>query len=426
LWLFEGGVPSSSTQTNPSGIVYNNIGCYDVTLILYSVLGNDTLVKQDYICVLDPSNFDTVHANFHAITPRLIVQGGSVSFEDLSVGPVINWNWYFEGGTPSTSTEQNPANIVYSTPGLYDVRLIVSNGQFTDTLVKTDYIVVTTQPWQDPNGFCDTITNIRSGEHPLVFIHLAPNKWGYIPGHNQNGIKYYADLHTNYTMEHVRGLIVPVVKAYGASSTNKVRFTVWKYDSLTGKPGQVLGYKDEIINNFTPGFYKSVIFSQPIPVDGKFFVGFQLYYNNPVDTFVVYMAPNRGMNGLNTLYLSKTPTGWMTLKEFFNDTLIYNTSLAINVVGCLLGIEEVDLQQFMILYPNPANDKLVLEIVDYEVKQAKFEILDITGRVLSIPYENVYMNNIFNFDIKKLNPGIYILRSTINGHVINQRFVKIN
>ena len=425
LWIFESGTPATSTQTNPSGITYGDIGCYDVTLILYSILGNDTLKKTDYICVFDPNYVDTVYANFHAITPRLIVQGGSVSFEDLSHGPITNWNWYFEGGTPTTSILQNPSNIVYSTPGIYDVRLVVSNGQFSDTLVKVDYIVVTTEPWPDPNGFCDTTSNIMSGEHPLVFIHLRPNRWGYIPGHNQSQIKYYADLHVNYTASFVRGIIVPVVKAYGANANNKVRFTIWKYDSLTGKPGAVLGYKDEIINNFTPMLYKSVLFNNPIPVDGKFFVGYQLYYNNTVDTFVVYMAPNRGQNGKNTLFLSKTPTGWMTLTQFFNDTLVYNTSLAIKIVGCLVGLEENDIKQMMVLYPNPANDKITLEILETNVNDYSFEVLDLAGRKMNVAVKNTYENKQFVFDIKHLKQGFYILRSRVNGQTVIHRFTKL-
>lgn len=425
LWIFEGATPSTSTQTNPSGISYDSISCFNVTLILYSVLGNDTLTKTDYICVLNPNYTDTVKANFHAITSRLIVQGGSVSFEDLSYGPITSWNWYFEGGTPSTSTVQNPMNIVYSTPGIYDVRLVVRSGTYSDTLVKTDYIVVTTEPWPDPNGFCDTTTNIMNGEHPLVFIHLRPSRWGYIPGHNQSLIKYYADLQVNYTASNVRGILVPVVKAYGANATNKVRFTIWDYDTLTGKPGAVLGYKDEVINNFTPLLYKSVLFNTPVPVNGKFFVGYQLYYNTPVDTFVVYMAPNRGQNGKNTMFLSKTPTGWMTLTQFFNDTLVYNTSLAIRVVGCLVGIDENDISQWMVLYPNPADNKITLEILEVPVNDVSLEVYDLMGRKMNVRISNLYQNRQFDIDISNLKQGVYILRSTVNGQVVVQRFTKL-
>ncbi len=50
LWIFEGGSPETSTDTNPS-IKYENKGTFDVTLIVTNGIGTDTLVKDDYITV---------------------------------------------------------------------------------------------------------------------------------------------------------------------------------------------------------------------------------------------------------------------------------------------------------------------------------------------------------------------------------------
>lgn len=50
--------------------------------------------------------------------------------------------WTFEGGTPSTSTEMNP-KVVYTTPGIYDVTLQVTdaNGQ-SDTYTREDFMTI--------------------------------------------------------------------------------------------------------------------------------------------------------------------------------------------------------------------------------------------------------------------------------------------
>lgn len=66
---------------------------------------------------------------------------GNVQFTDQSTGSPTGWNWTFEGGTPSTSTLQNP-QVTYSTPGVYDVTLTIHRGTNSNTLVKTDHIVV--------------------------------------------------------------------------------------------------------------------------------------------------------------------------------------------------------------------------------------------------------------------------------------------
>jgi PKD repeat protein len=73
----------------------------------------------------------------------------AVDFYDNSAGLITSWNWTFEGGTPGTSTAQNPV-VTYNTLGVYDVKLIVDDGTVRDTLLISDYIDVTTIPAQ-PN-----------------------------------------------------------------------------------------------------------------------------------------------------------------------------------------------------------------------------------------------------------------------------------
>ncbi len=52
IWVFEGGYPSTSTESNPS-VQYPNIGTFDVTLIVNNGVGADTLVKENYITVTE-------------------------------------------------------------------------------------------------------------------------------------------------------------------------------------------------------------------------------------------------------------------------------------------------------------------------------------------------------------------------------------
>src|SRR5205085_3101755 len=56
-------------------------------------------------------------ANFSA-NPTQVCKGGSLAFTDLSTNTPTSWNWTFAGGTPATSTVQNPV-ITYNTAGTY-------------------------------------------------------------------------------------------------------------------------------------------------------------------------------------------------------------------------------------------------------------------------------------------------------------------
>lgn len=71
--------------------------------------------------------------------------GNAVNFTDMSIGAITSWNWTFEGGTPATSTAQNPS-VTYNTTGVYDVTLEVSDGTNTSTEYIADMITVLEDP----------------------------------------------------------------------------------------------------------------------------------------------------------------------------------------------------------------------------------------------------------------------------------------
>ncbi|WP_295121169.1 PKD domain-containing protein [uncultured Chitinophaga sp.] len=70
-----------------------------------------------------------------------ISAGDSIIFKDQSVGYVNKWKWTFKGGTPETSNLSSP-KVIYNTPGVYEVTLVVSNKFTNKTITKTDYIKV--------------------------------------------------------------------------------------------------------------------------------------------------------------------------------------------------------------------------------------------------------------------------------------------
>ena len=84
----------------------------------------------------------SVAANFVTLTPT-VCQGNTVDFLDISLNNATSWQWTFTGGTPSSSTAQNPT-ITYSSIGNYPVKLVVSNGNSIDSITSSNFINVTT------------------------------------------------------------------------------------------------------------------------------------------------------------------------------------------------------------------------------------------------------------------------------------------
>ena len=69
--------------------------------------------------------------------------GGTIHFTDNSWGAqLVSWDWEFEGGTPATSTAQNPT-VTYHQAGDFNVRLTVTNADGeTATKFAPNYISV--------------------------------------------------------------------------------------------------------------------------------------------------------------------------------------------------------------------------------------------------------------------------------------------
>ncbi len=74
-----------------------------------------------------------------------VCEGSPVNFTDMTAGVPITWDWSFEGGTPATSTAENPT-VTYNNPGTYNVQLTVHDGVFTTDLLIQDYISVFEYP----------------------------------------------------------------------------------------------------------------------------------------------------------------------------------------------------------------------------------------------------------------------------------------
>jgi gliding motility-associated-like protein len=71
-----------------------------------------------------------------------ICQGSSYQFSASSLGlNATSWYWQFPGGTPSTSTDQNPT-ITYNIPGSYNVILSGCNQYGCDTISFANFVTV--------------------------------------------------------------------------------------------------------------------------------------------------------------------------------------------------------------------------------------------------------------------------------------------
>ena len=121
-WTFEGASPETSSLQNPSGITYNEIGDFDVTLTITDADGNsETLTRNDYIHVRESYNMqngtiETCNALFYdnggpnsnysnnrdyVLTIRPAVGGNmiQVNFVEFNTEPDFDFLYIFDGSS---------------------------------------------------------------------------------------------------------------------------------------------------------------------------------------------------------------------------------------------------------------------------------------------------------------------------------------
>lgn len=154
MWNFGDG--NTSTENNPT----HNYTMEDTYNVVLSVINDCNIDNMTFVINLNtmPSAGFSVD-NSEGCLPL------TIDFENNSSSNSKSWEWSFPGGTPSSSTEENPT-VVYELAGSFDVTLIVSNEVGEDSEIKTNFITVVGFPTADfafdTNDFAVDFTDMSS------------------------------------------------------------------------------------------------------------------------------------------------------------------------------------------------------------------------------------------------------------------------
>lgn len=158
-WDFDYDGTVDSTEQNPT-YTYTSDGSYTVKLTATNSFGSDDEIKSDYISVVPLPLADFCALETETTGPVPL----TVHFYDLSLY-AQSWAWDFDNNGTIDSTEQNPT-YTYNLPGLYDVKLTVTNPAGSDDEIKSGYITVYPPP------VADFTADITYGTAPLT-VHFT-------------------------------------------------------------------------------------------------------------------------------------------------------------------------------------------------------------------------------------------------------------
>ena len=318
------------------------------------------------------------------VSDTLICQLDVVQFFDESSGNVTTWDWTFEGGTPSSSTQQNPV-VAYSNPGNFDVLLEVSDGNIVSTMYMSDLIHVGTVPVKanTPTGItqvCGQWGNTAYNTSSLTGVStynwdLEPDSAGSVSG---------------------TGTSVTVIWASGflGEAELKVRGTNYCGSGPYSDPLEIERYLPEV--TLTLPAYVGLP-EPPFPLTGGLPVGGE--YSGPGVTNGIFDPMAAGL-GEHTITYSYTDLSLCT-----------NSASKVIVVTPNIGYYDIRDSEMFYIYPNPNTGSFTLGMKAIPGENVTLQLFDVRNRCL---YERntINLNNDFKetINIDNLDGGVYYLR----------------
>jgi PKD repeat protein len=365
--------------------------------LLSSVGGRNNIWSSSNLSVTGLNTTPSVCAVEIDVERDLVCSGDNVQFFDESYNNISSWNWTFPGATPSSSTQENPT-VSYNGSGSYNVVLQVTD-QLGNTLSKTF-----------PN-FITVMGNAGSG---------AP----YLEGFESVSSLPSSD----WTIINSGGPGFQVVSNVASSGSKSV-----KLDNSSGTTGDV----DELISN-------PINLSNLTSASLSFKYAFAKRYNSNSDFLRILASNNCGetwvlrKNISSSIIATRSNTGssytptaadWVTINvsgitsaylvddfrfkfEFNcgggNDLFIDD----INITGTV-SINENEVIEDFIIYPNPANDKIAISFFsNTALNNASIMMFDASGRLVKniISKDFQIGNQNIEFSIADIENGWYFIQ----------------
>lgn len=212
-------ISNSSMQIYVNGVLENTVACF-ITNYNYQagkevVLGgtNETVLDFPFLGSMDNIRFYNRVINatevsalysqdpncVSGVAPDALFSASSITIcprdtiylTDQSTNNPTNWTWTMPGGSPSTSTLNNPM-VSYNLPGVYIISLVASN-QFGSSSPAN--LTITVVDCNEPTGLINNNLNSH--------LKISPN-----PFSNSISVNFSGSVYCNWEIKNIIGEIV--------------------------------------------------------------------------------------------------------------------------------------------------------------------------------------------------------------------------
>ncbi len=292
-----------------------------------------------------------------------------LQFNDYSGNTPTSWTWTFTGGSPATSTLQNPS-ITYPATGIYTVTLVSANGNGTSTPYSSTISVVNA-PTVAPSS--NSVCNGQSGNISAIT--------------NGNTVVW-----PNFQQGFSIGVSPTVTTVYNYTSSagacNTVGTATMVVDNAPGTP-TVIVIGNYLTTTTVAQSYQWYLGGSPIPGE----------------TAVTYTPVIAG------LYAVSVANGMCSdFSDVFNVTDI--------------GLKEISVLSGLKVGPNPVKDYIELTLANACSEEINYEIQNNLGQIVTRSKFKIDENKQAKLNIQSLASGVYYLNLK-KGEIRNSyKFIK--
>ncbi len=391
-------------------------------------------------------------ANF-TNTTATICAGSTVSFTNTSTGNPTAYNWTFQGGTPSTSTAQNPV-VTYNTAGTYNVVLTVSNSNGSNTKTQNALVTVRARPvlsLSATNATCGnngTVTgNLSSGQPPYNFTWSNGATTQNLS--NLSGGSYTATVTDANGCSAVATATVASQGVTVSASVNNVTLCednndgsiiltvsnglppityTWSTGAVTSSIfGLAKGSYSVTVNTNGCSFTDTYIIDAPAAIDVLISTTPATNDNNGTASASVSggVAPYgyAWSNGATNSDINNLAAGNYTLTVSDANGCWKIVSVNVDVNS---GITEKNIAQYVSVYPNPTTGKISIHLESVSNQNAKALVYNALGVKVLETELNLGSNTSAEINLTDLPNSTYILKLYSNKWSYFRKIVKTN
>ena len=363
---------------------------------------------------------------------EFIFENDTIEFINESSSDPTDFEWYFEGGTPSTSNEMHPS-VSYQAEGLYDVQLIAKNQKGSDTILLQDFIRVVGL------NTCDSIFYMSNNDGTNLELEDFDIGWddmseGYFAGNNAyEGVGVFEYFSSDVDRS-VYGANLTFGKAVAGSEESTIELALFMPGQAEASLTKRIKIKT-IEADIAAGRKTEVLFGGALSIGSEFLLGIIPSYDEG-DT-VALMTQSSAENHAWTYYGEYYGwIEWYSFEEDFNKRsslaieaivckdvndsmqIVADTSQDTTVIDTTSSVQDRNFAAGFKIYPNPITDGAINisceEIINavniYSVQGLKVKHLATRHTFIEVP-------------VYQLDAGIYFVEVITNRGHFRKRIV---